>query len=146
MFTRRFLVIAFLTLSLDRWLTTLQLHFTFDNFETDMIQLIPKKARVCLGFRAKSLPFCIVYRFVWSQICFTSSFKLVVPSNISNGLAFSGISNNTCASGMHFFALTNLDVRFHSNSVTFFVIFLPGGSSISKSSPSTWAVASGVRI
>ena len=108
----------------------------------------PLSLRLCKWistFRAKSLPFCIAYRFVWSQICFTSSFKLVFPSNISNGLAFSGISNNTCASGMHFFALTNLDVRFHSNSVTFFVTFLPCGSSISKTSPSTWTVASGIR-
>ena len=101
--------------------------------------------RICLGFRAKSLPFCVAYKFVWSQICFTSSFKFVGSSNISNGLAFSWISNNTCASGVQFFALTNSDVSFHSNSLTFFVSFLPGGSSIAKTSPSTWTVASGVR-
>ena len=100
---RRFLAIAFFTLSLERQLTTLQQHFTFGNFELDMIQLIPKKARICLGFRAKSLPFSIAYRFAWSEICFTSSFKFVVLSNISNELAFSEISNNTCASGVFCF-------------------------------------------
>ena len=44
-----------------------------------------------------------------------------------------------------FFALTNLDVRLHFNSVTFFLSFLAGNSSISMTSPSTWTVASGVR-
>ena len=83
------------------------------------------------------------------QICFicsvASSFKFALPSNISNGLTFSGMSNNTFASSVHFFALTNLDVCFHFNSATFFLSFLAGGSSMSKTSPSTGTVASGVR-
>ena len=45
------------------------------------------------------------------------------------------------ASSVQFFALTNLDVRFHFNSATFFLSF----SAISKALPSTWTVASGVR-
>ena len=106
---------------------------------------MPKNARITSGSVANSLPFCVPYRFVWLQICFISSFKLVVPSNISSGLALSGMSNNTFASSAHFFALTNLDVRFRFSSATFFLRFWAGGSSISKTSPLTWAVASGVR-
>ena len=117
----------------------------FGSFEIDMIQLISKNARISSRFVANSLPFCVAYIFVWPQIRFTSSFKLVVPSNIRNGLAFSGMSNNTFASSVHLFALANLDVSFHCNSATFFLSFLTGSSSISKSSLSTRVVSSGVR-
>ena len=55
------------------------------------------------------------------------------------------MSNNRFASGVHIFSLTNLDVRFHFNSATFFLSFLAGSSSISKTSPSIWTVASCVR-
>ena len=92
-----------------------------------------------------SLPFCVAYRFVWSQICFKSSFKFVVLSNISNGLAFSGMSNNRFTSSVSFFALTNLDVRFHFNLAIFFLRFVAAGSSIFITPPSTGTVASGVR-
>ena len=71
------------------------------------------------GFVANSLLVCIAYIFVWSQICFRSSFRLVVASNISNAVSFSEMSNKTLASGMRYFTLTNLDVSFHFNSVTF---------------------------
>ena len=80
--------------------------------------MISKNARISSGFVANFLLFCVVYRSVWSQIF---------------------------ASSVHFFALTNLDVRFDYNSTPSFFIFLAGGSSISKISPSTWTVASGVR-
>ena len=123
MFIKRLLVVAFLTQSLDRQLSTLQQQFTFGSFEINIMQLIRKTGLICLGFVGSSFPFCIAYRFLWSQICFTSSFKFEVPSNISNGLAFSGMSNNMFASGLHCFALTNLDVRFHFNSATFFLSF-----------------------
>ena len=85
-----------------------------------MIWLIPKNARISSEFVAHSLPLCVASRFVWSQTCFTSSFKFIVPSNISNGLAF-GMSNNMFASNVYFSALINLDVRFHFNSATFFL-------------------------
>ena len=100
---------------------------------------MPKNARISSGFVANSLPFCVAFRFVWLQICCTISFKFVVPSNISNGSAFYGMSSDTfdVASSMHFFAMTNLDVRFHFNSATFFLSFLTGVSFISKTSPST---------
>ena len=92
----------------------------FGSFEIDMIWLIPKNARISSEFVAHSLPLCVAYRFLWSQIYFTSSFKFVVPSNISNGLAL-GMSNNMFASNVYFLALTNLDVRLHFNSATFFL-------------------------
>ena len=98
-------------------------------------------------FRVCSKPyllFCAEYWFVWWQICFTSSFKFAVSSNISNGLAFSGNSNNTFTSSLNFFALTNLVVRFHFNSAIFFSSSLAHGSSISKTSPSAWTAASDV--
>ena len=136
---KHFLAIAFLTPSLDRQLSTLQQNFLFGSIEIDMLQLIPTKAHISSGFVANSLPFCVAYRFVWFQTYFTSSFKFVVPSKITNGLALSGMSHNTFASSVHFFALKSLDLHFHFNSARFF-IFLAGGSSISKTSPSTWTV------
>ena len=59
---------------------------------------------------------------------------------MSNGLAFSGMSDYTFASSEHFFVLTNLYVVFQS----FFLSFLAAGS-IFKTSPSTWTGASGVK-
>ena len=53
------------------------------------------------------------------------------------------MSNNTFASSVHFFALTNLDVRFHFNLTTFFLSFLAGISSMFKNSPLTRTVVSG---
>ena len=58
---------------------------------------------------------------------------------------FSGMFNNTFPSSVHFFALTNLNVRFYFDSATFFLSFLADGSSISKNSPWTSTVASSVR-
>ena len=140
-----FLVIAFLTPSLDKQLSTPQQHFTFGSYEIDMIYLIPK-IRVFLQNLQQTLSHFVYHiDLFWSQIFFTSSFKFVVPSNISNRLAFSGMSNNTFPFSVHFFGLTSSDVRFYFNSATLFLSFLPGGSSISKNSPSTWTVAFGVR-
>ena len=121
---KHFLSIAFLTPSLDRQLSTLQQNFTFGSFEIDMIQLIPTKAHISSGFVANSLLFCVAYRFVWLQTCFTSSFKFVVPSKITNGLALPGMSHNAFASSVHFFALKNLDMHFHFNSARFFIFQL----------------------
>ena len=143
-----FPVIAFLTQSLDRQILTPWQDSTFGTFKIDIIQLTPSNVRISSGFVANSLPFCEGYRFAQWQICFTSSFEFAVSSNISNGLAFYGMSNNTFASSVHFFDLTNADVRFRFNSGTFFYFtsrFLVGGSAISKTSPLTWTVACGNR-
>ena len=124
---KRFLVIAFLISSLDRQMSSLQQHFTLGSLEIDMIQLIPKKARVSSESVANSHLFYVAYKFVWSQICFRSSFEFAVPSNISNGSVMSGLSNYTFASSVQFFALTNFDVRFHFNLATFFFKFFSLG-------------------
>ena len=89
--------------------------------------MIPKKARVSSESVANSHLFYVAYKFVWSQICFRSSFEFVVPSNISNGSVMSGLSNYTFASSVQFFALTNFDVRFHFNLATFFFKFFSLG-------------------
>ena len=101
--------------------------------------------RISLGFLANSLRFCVASAFVWSQICFTCSFKFPVSLNISSGLAFSGMFNNTFASSVHLFALANLEVSLHLNSGTFLLSSLSQGSSKFKTLTSIRTVASGVR-